>query len=353
MTGQLKPLRAAVIGCGAIAYEHLPYLMSSPRVELIGVCDRSAALANAAQDRFNATAAYTDTADLLANGRPEVVHVLTPPHTHVDIVRQALAAGVNIICEKPMTGDADMTTTLLREASIAGVVLTESRNLLFNDGVIQLLGMIAQGRLGNVIECDLLLSLDFLAGPFGDPNLAGPGVILPGGAVHDFLPHLVYLFLAITKAQGSCDVRGLLQNRSRNLRAEFDFLDALIDFGTVRGRLRVAADCAPAAFQIIVRGSKGSAEIDLYNPALVFSGAPNIGKRAPLGQIVAGMQYIRSGMANFRNKVMQHGTMHGLPRMLDTIYAAIANDQPLPFSDADLIATAMLTDRLIALKDGS
>ena len=38
-------LRAAVIGCGAIAHEHLPYLSSSPRVELVAVCDSSEATA--------------------------------------------------------------------------------------------------------------------------------------------------------------------------------------------------------------------------------------------------------------------------------------------------------------------
>jgi predicted dehydrogenase len=343
------PLRAAVIGCGAIAYEHLPFLATSPRVELVGVCDRSPAMAHAASERFGKAPVFTDIGTLIEAARPDVVHVLTPPSSHVDIIRLLLAGGANIICEKPMTGDAQTTEMLLKEAKSAGAILTESRNLLFNDDIIELRSWIAEGRLGNVVECDILLSLNFLAGPFGDPNLAGTAIGLPGGAVHDFLPHLVYLFLALTGAKGACDVYGTLKNRSGNPRAEFDHIDALIDFGSCRGRLRVATDCAPDSFEVVVRGSKGTAQTDLYNPALLFAGPPNIGKRAPLAQISAGKRLVRAGLSNFRNKVMQHGTMHGMPRMLDAIYTAIAAKQTLPFSDAELLETARLTDQLVAL----
>lgn len=343
------PLKAGIIGCGAIAYEHLPFVATSPLAELIGVCDRSAALAETARDRFNASAAYTDVGALLAGGKPDIVHVLTPPQTHDAIVRQALAAGAHVICEKPMTGDAESTAALLAEADKAGLVLIESRNLLFNDAVVDLKRMIADGRLGDVIECDILLSLDFLAGPFGDRNLSGPGVELPGGAVHDFLPHLVYLFLVLTGAEGDCDIRGALLNRSANPRAGFDFLDALVDFGSVRGRLRVATDVYPEAFRVVLRGSAGSVETDLYNPYLRYDAAPNVGKRAPLGQIANGRKLIRAGFANFRNKVMQHGTMHGLPLMLKAIYEATGSGTALPFTPSEMIATARLTDRLVAL----
>jgi hypothetical protein len=45
---------------------------------------------------------------------------------------------------------------------------------------------------------------------------------------------------------------------------------------------------------------------------------------------------------------MQHGTMHGLPRMIEAIYEAIRQGTPPPFSREDMLATARLTDRLVA-----
>jgi predicted dehydrogenase len=343
------PLRAAVIGCGTIAHEHLAFMARSSRARLVALCDRSVALAQAARDHYVPAPIYTDAAAMLAEERPDVVHVLTPPQTHGLLVRQALAAGAHVICEKPMTGTADETAALLGAAADAGRVLVESRNLLFNDPVIALLETVRAGRLGAIRECDVLLQLDFLAGPFGDENLAGPGVELPAGAVHDFLPHLVYLFQTLTGASEARAVQGRLENLSGNRRAGFDFLDALIDAGEVRGRLRVATDVEPSAFRVAVRGSQASVETDLYNPFFRYEGPPDIGKRAPLGQVRAGFGLARAGLVNLKNKIGQHGTIHGMGRMLEAVYSAIARGEAPPITPDEILSTARLTDRIVAL----
>jgi len=342
-------LNVAVVGCGAIAYEHLPFVASTPLARLVAVCDTSPALAAAAGERFGAGVIHTDVVAMLADTKPDIVHVLTPPHTHGAIVRQSLAAGAHVLCEKPMTGTERETADLLAAADTAGRKLVESRNLLFNDSIITLQRMIADGKFGRVTECDVLLSLDFLAGPFGDRNLSGPAVALPGGAIHDFLPHLVYLFQMLTGAGDECEVRGFLQNRTDNPRAGFDHLDALIDDGAMRGRLRIATDAYPEAFRVVVRGTEGTAETDLYNPYLRYDAAPNVGKRAPFGQVANGRKLTRAGWSNLRNKIMQHGTMHGLPRMIEAIYRAILDGTAMPITAAEMIATARLCDRLVAL----
>lgn len=343
------PLRAAVIGCGAIAYDHLPFLAASPRVRLVAVCDRSAALSATAAERFESEGSFVDASLMLSQAAPDVVHVLTPPHTHFSLVNQALAAGAHVICEKPMTGTERETAELLGRAAAAGVVLQESRNLLFNDSIITLQSMIASGRLGRVVECEVLLSLDFLAGPLGDTNLSGPAVQLPGGAAQDFIPHLAYLFLTLGGIEKVGEVRGTLANRSGNRRVGFDYLDALLYAGDVRGRVRIATDTAPSVFRVIVRGAAATAETDLYNPFMLVEGSPNVGKRAPLGQMASGMGLIRAGLSGLKKKIMQHGTMHGMPRMLDAIYTAIGEGGPPPFAPDEILASARLTDQLIAL----
>lgn len=348
-----RPLRAAVIGCGAIAYEHLPFVATSPQAEPVALCDRSHALAGAAARHFGlAVPLYTDAEAMLAAIRPDIVHVLTPPQTHDALVRASLAAGAHVVCEKPMTGSAVETAALIAAARGAGRVLVESRNLLWNDPVLQLLALVRGGRLGEVRECEILLTLDFLAGPFGDPNLVG-GIGLPGGAVHDFLPHLVYLFQALTGVDEAERVMGEYANLSGNARAAYDFCDVLLRAGPVRGRLRVATDVEPSAFRVILRGSAGSVETDLYNPYVRFEGAPDTGKRYPLGQMRAGAALLRAGAANLRNKIGQHGTTHGLPRMLEAVYAAIRSDVAPPITAVEMLATARLTDRILALKDAA
>lgn len=344
-------LKAAVIGCGAIAYEHLPFLAQSPLCRLVAVCDRSEALALAAAERFGAEASFVDAQTMLATAKPDVVHVLTPPHTHVALVMAALAAGAHVICEKPLAGTEEETVALLQAARRAKRVLQESRNLLYNDPVLKIRDLVSGGQLGQVVECDILLSLNFLEGPFGDTNLSGPAVRLPGGAIHDFLPHLAYLFQVLTGESEVSSVCGKLENRSGNSRAKFDFLDALVEAGKVRGRLKIATDTAPAAFRIALRGTAATVETELYNPYFFWEGAPNTGKRAPVGRMTAGVRMIGNGLSGLRDKIMQHGTMHGLPRMLEDIYTALRHGAAPPFSEEDMLATARLTDRLIALGD--
>ena len=352
MTQKPPPLRVAVIGCGAIAYEHLPFIASSEVAQAIALCDRSRALAIAAAERFGLEAAlYVDADDMFSRERPDIVHVLTPPESHPRLVRQALAGGSHVVCEKPMTGSAEETAALLAAAHAAGKRLYESRNLLFNDPVIALLAAVRGGDLGEVRECDILLGLDFLAGPFGDTNLSGPAVVLPGGAVHDFLPHLVYLYQAIAGNAVADAVVGEYSNRSGNRRAVFNSCDVLLQSGRVRGRLRIACDVEPAAFRIAVRGTRGSAETDLYNPYLRIEGAPYTGKAYPLGQVRAGMALARAGAANLYRKISQHGTMHGMPRMLAAIYAAIREGAPEPMTPDEILATARLVDQIVALGD--
>lgn len=346
-----RPLRAAVIGCGAIAYDHFKFLTASRTAELVGLCDRSRAMAGAAATMIERDVRiFTDSSEMLAELKPDIVHVLTPPQTHDALVRQALDANAHVVCEKPMCGTAAETAALIDAAATAGRELVESRNLLFNDTVIDLMRLIADGRLGGVRECDILLSLDFVQGPFGDTNLAGPGVALPGGAVHDFLPHLVYLFQTLAGVETADAVMGEVTNRSGNPRVGYDSMDVLTRAGTVRGRLRIATDLEPSAFRINIRGTDGSAEADLYNPYLRFEGAPDTSKRYPFGQMRSGFGMVGAGMTNLAGKIAQHGVMHGMPRMLEAIYVAIREGRRPPILPAEMLATARLNDQILALR---
>ena len=261
----------------------------------------------------------------------------------------SLRAGAHVICEKPMTGSAAETEGLLAEARECGRVLVESRNLLFNDAAQAIDRLKDQERLGSIREIDVLLSLDLTAGPFGDPNLSGPGVHLPAGAVHDFLPHLAYLFLHFAGIAQVEHITGCLDNRSGNARVGYDHLDVLIEGGDVRGRLRIASDVAPPTFRLIVRGTERSVETDFYNPFLRIEGGDNVGKRAPLEQIGSGLNLVRAGFHNFRDKVRRHGTYHGMPRMLDAVYRALMNGEASPIAEADILAAARLVDQIVAI----
>lgn len=87
------PLRTAMIGTGRISEEHLNALRTIRSARLVAVCDLSPTVARYAADRFGVEHAYTDYRPMLADLSPGVMHVLTPPHTHVAMVTDCLNAG--------------------------------------------------------------------------------------------------------------------------------------------------------------------------------------------------------------------------------------------------------------------
>src|SRR5438552_7422500 len=97
-----RVVRAAVIGAGAVAKQHLACLSGLPGVAVAGVCDVSPAVAESAAGRFGVPAWFTDHRALLAELSPDVVHVTTPPAAHFPIAMDALAAGARAIVEKPI-----------------------------------------------------------------------------------------------------------------------------------------------------------------------------------------------------------------------------------------------------------
>lgn len=350
MSSSATPITSAVVGCGAISFEHLAYLADSNLTTLVATCDSSSASADFAKSQYRAGQSFTDFNTMMASCHPTVVHVLTPPHTHRALIEQCLNAGSHVVCEKPMTATFAETDALLTMAANSNRVLIESRNLLYNDPIIAIDQLVAAGKLGDVREVEILLSLDLVSGRFGDLNLHGAGVQLPGGAVHDFLPHLAYLLLHFFGDIDHVDrVKGSLTNASGNSRIGFDQLDALVTAGKLRGRLRLASDLKPDTFRVAVRGTLASVETDLYNPFLRLEGGINTGKRAPIEQFISGVKLSAAGAMNFKNKVLQHGGYHGMPRMLDAVYQSIATGSAPPITQRNIRATALLVDQLVQL----
>jgi predicted dehydrogenase len=334
-----------VIGCGAISDEHLRYLAAADGVSLEAVCDTSNALAEITRDRFGAREAFTDVDHALATIRPDVVHVLTPPRTHADLVRRSIESGAHVICEKPLAPSGEQTRELLACAAQAGRALLETRNLLYNDIVRRLDRIVAAGAVGTIREIDASLTLEL-----GNADVPVNGLGLPGGIVHDYLPHLAYLLLHFAPERSSADaVAGTVDNLSGRPEIGFDHVDALVSLGGVRCRVRVTPDVRPDSMRMIVRGTAGTLEADMYQPYLRHEGQPWVGKRAPFGLVADGARLIVAGGSNVRDRLLQHGTYHGMERMLAAIYDALRNATPMPITTADMLGSASLIDAIIEL----
>lgn len=364
--GRLRPqtpLRAAVVGSGGISKEHLTYLAGrseagdqvSSRIHLAAVCDLSPAAANHAAGQFGAEKAYTDIAAMLSAEDLDVVHVLTPPSTHVALATMSLEAGAHVICEKPITASSAELELLLAVADRCERSIMESHNYRFNDGYLNIRDQLEAGRLGSLRDVEIRIALPVTdpLGRFGDPNLPSPIHKMPAGVLHDFTTHFAYLLLGLTPDVKFHRISAAWSNHSANPLFRYDDLDALLigdaADGPVHARLRFDSQSGPDTFSVTVRGTRGWTQTDFFQP-FVRTVVPRPGgaQLSPIVNHVAnGMGLVRDGVTNFGRKLMQHTPYHGLHRMLDQAYQAIAAGQPLPVDRNDMLAAARLVDRLL------
>jgi predicted dehydrogenase len=94
--------RVGVVGTGWWATRvHLPALAAHPDAEVVGVADRDAGRARAAAAHFDVPRAFGSHRELLALA-PDAVVVATPHDAHFEVARDCLAAGCDVLVEKPM-----------------------------------------------------------------------------------------------------------------------------------------------------------------------------------------------------------------------------------------------------------
>lgn len=348
------PVRAAVVGTGGISKEHLGFLASSPRARLVGVADTSPISAAHAAETYG-TEPFASLDEMLAATRPDVVHVLTPPTTHVPLTELALAAGTHVICEKPITLSTPDLERLLAAADAAGRHLVENHNYRFNPEIAQLDAMLEAGQLGTVAEVEVRMGLPVNdpGGRFGDPNLPSPIHTLPAGVIHDFITHLTYLVGHFTRGVDWQVVDSRWSNHGGVAHVAVDDLDSMLvgvgPDGAVHGRIRFSALMAPDCFEITVRGTEGYGQVELFS-GRVSQVIPRPGGKqlSPIvNMMVGGASLFAAGPRSLRRKIMQQGPYVGLVRFLDETYAAFGSGANPPVTPDDMLAAARLIDRLV------
>ncbi|MBP8272735.1 MAG: Gfo/Idh/MocA family oxidoreductase, partial [Sphaerotilus sp.] len=94
-------LRVGIIGCGKIADGHVEQIRAIGRGEVVAVCDREPLMAEQLAVRLKIPGRYDDAAEMFAKERLDVVHIATPPDSHLFLAKMAFAAGCHVFMEKP------------------------------------------------------------------------------------------------------------------------------------------------------------------------------------------------------------------------------------------------------------
>ena len=145
------PLRVAVIGAGAIAQvAHLPVLRRLTGVEIACICDNDLPKAQALAGRFDVKETYDDIEEVLKYARADAVVICTPNHLHETHVVTALAAGLHVLCERPLALSTGGVESVLRASERYGKRVLVGMNHRFRPDVQVVRGFLAGGELGSL-----------------------------------------------------------------------------------------------------------------------------------------------------------------------------------------------------------
>lgn len=145
-------IRVGVVGSGRIAARFVAEARYVSGVSVEAVYSRRFESAKAFAERLELQWANETFEDLLKH--VDAIYVATPHDTHYDYARQAIEAGVHVLCEKPMTLTKAQTAELFDLAANHEVVLLEAVKTAFAPGFQRMVAVARSGSIGQVRSVD-------------------------------------------------------------------------------------------------------------------------------------------------------------------------------------------------------
>ena len=177
----MKPVKTAVIGCGAISDIYLTNMIHKyATLDVVACCatHRESAEKKAAQ--YGIRAAATD--EILADPTVELVVVLTPAPSHYELVKKALLAGKHVYTEKPIATELWQAKELLALAAEKGLLLGAAPETFLGSAIQTARKALDDGLIGELTSFHVVANRDLtvLASLF--KFLRQPG----GGICYDY-----------------------------------------------------------------------------------------------------------------------------------------------------------------------
>ena len=335
-------LRIGFIGGGQMPRHHLAAIgrVTTPAV-VVGVYDgapdRAAAFAAEAGSE-----AYASIDRMLAEAKPDVVHVCTPPGAHVAAAHAVLDGGAHVYVEKPFALTAADATALLYLAESRGKLICAGHQLLRDPAFETLLARAAE--LGTPVHADS----HFAFRPVGlDPQRGSPRALAQ--LLVDILPHPLYSLIAVLERFAPGQPIELAWSH-----AEPTEVQAILRCGTLTGRLSVSLRARPVASWLTLTGTQGSLTCDFVRSVVIGMADPGTeALEKILNPIAEGAQQMARTCSSLFRRFTSGASYPGLSELIGAFYSAVATNGASPVTPAHLIDVAEIFERLVAQIDAA
>jgi len=199
-------VRIAVAGAGVIGQAHIKRILEEPQAELAAIIDPSPKAKEQAQGL--GVPCFADLEEGLQASKPDGVVIATPNQLHVPNGLAAVAAGVPMLLEKPVSGDVESAMQLVEAAERAAVAILVGHHRRHSPLIQRAREIVESGRLGKLTAVTglslFLKPKDYFDGSGAWRREPGGGVVLIN-LIHviDDLRNICGDIVAIQAAQSS------------------------------------------------------------------------------------------------------------------------------------------------------
>jgi predicted dehydrogenase len=145
------PLRFAVVGQGYFAQSAiLPAFDEAPDCELVALFSDDTTKLDVLKAKYDVPHAlgYEQYDEFLRSGAVDAVYIALPNDKHCDFTVRAAAAGVHVLCEKPMAVTSEECERMIAACAQANVKLMVAYRLHFDEGNLAAVDLVQSGKLG-------------------------------------------------------------------------------------------------------------------------------------------------------------------------------------------------------------
>ncbi|GAD56464.1 Gfo/Idh/MocA family protein [Limimaricola cinnabarinus] len=114
--------------------------------EIVGIVGRTPKVVEEVAREMGIPHAGTDWQAALETCRPDIVSIATPGGAHYEPIKQAIAFGAHVFCDKPMTADGDTAAELHALAQEKGVKTAYAASFRYAPGVLHAKALVEQAR---------------------------------------------------------------------------------------------------------------------------------------------------------------------------------------------------------------
>jgi predicted dehydrogenase/nucleoside-diphosphate-sugar epimerase len=309
---------------------HLKAINASGRAVIVGVAD-PAATEEELRPLLPADAIVTgDAVELIARARPDVVHIVTPPSTHVALAEQAIRKGCHVYVEKPFVDTRAEAEHLLALAEEHGVKVCAGHQVLFEEPALAIWRALPE--IGRLVHIESYFSFKMVR-----------RTITPVDQVKDILPHAVYPVVDQLRA-GTGDRVSPIEVVGMSLDAAGDAY-VLLKLGRATAVVMVTLNGRPVEQYQSIVGSNGSLRADYIGGGLAKLVGPGTGPGVLLTPFRRAYRTVTSTTRGVV-RLLVGGTYGGLRTLTRRFYESILDETPMPLTPRSIVDTVSICETI-------